>query len=132
MKLRQKSAIVLCVFYVLSVIGLALSLHFCGDTVSSVELAGTAKCTMCGKSEKPVKGDHCCKNTILEVKVKDAHQSIAKLNLPESYPITLFLQPGTSAAILAPIARTFSKIAGKAPPLSARIALHLLNCVFRN
>jgi hypothetical protein len=132
MKLRQKSAIALCVFYVLSVIGLAVSLHFCGDNLSSVALASTAKCGMCGAEMKVVKADHCCKNTFLEVKVKDSHQAITKVSLPGNYPISLFLGPMLSHTALTILPKVISWIAGKAPPRSARLALHVFNCVFRN
>jgi hypothetical protein len=132
MKMRQKSAIALCIFYVLSVIGLAVSLHFCGDNLSSIGLANTAKCGMCASDMKVVKKDHCCKNTFLEVKVKDSHQAIAKVSLPQNYPISLFLAPMVSRGIFAISSRTFSRIAGKAPPFSIRQALYLFNCVFRN
>ncbi|MDB5019791.1 MAG: hypothetical protein JWQ28_918 [Pedobacter sp.] len=132
MKLRQKSALALCVFYVLSVIGLAVSLHFCDNNLSSISLADTAKCTSCGADKKVTKADHCCKNTSLEVKVKDSHQAVSKVSLPENYSISLFLGPIISQFISAVFPRTFSMIAGKAPPLSARQALYIFNCVFRN
>jgi hypothetical protein len=132
MKLRQKSALALCVFYVLSVIGLAISLHFCCDNLSSISLAGNAKSTACVEGKKVAKTDHCCKTTSLEVKVKDSHQAVSKVSLPENYSISLFLGPIISQFVSAIFPRTFSLIAGKAPPLSARQALYIINCVFRN
>lgn len=136
MKMRQKSALVLCLFYVLSVIGIAVSMHFCGDNLSSVSLAGSAKCSVCGAEKvaanKTSKADHCCKTTSLEVKVKDSHQGVSKVSLPENYSISLFLGPIVSQFIAAIFPRTLSMLAGKAPPLSARQALYIFNCVYRN
>jgi hypothetical protein len=132
MKMKQKSALFLCVLYVLSVIGLAVSLHFCGDNLSSVSLASSAKCTMCGADMKMSKADHCCKNTSVEVKVKDAHQTESKTSIPVNYSISLFLGPIVSHFISAIFPKTLSQITGKAPPLAAREALYMLNCVYRN
>jgi hypothetical protein len=132
MKLRQKSALALCVFYVLSVIGLAVSLHFCGNNLSSISLADSAKCGSCGAEKKVSVANHCCKTTSLEVKVKDSHQAVGKVSLPENYSISLFFGPIISQFIAAVFPRTFSMVAGKAPPLSARQALYIYHCVFRN
>jgi len=132
MKLRQKSALILCFLYVFSVVGLAISLHFCGETLSSVSLAQSAKCAMCTSGKKVSTTDHCCKNTSLEVKVKDSHQAVGKVSLPKNYSISLFFGPVLSHFISTIFPRAFSNIAGKAPPLSARQALYIYNCVFRN
>jgi hypothetical protein len=132
MNLRQKIALSLCVFYLVSVIGLAISLHFCGSNLSDIGLAKTAKCGMCTSEKKEVKGDHCCKSTSLEVKITDSHQGGAKVSLPEDFSLALFLSPMLSQYLAALFPRIFGKIADKAPPLSARQALHVLHCVFRN
>lgn len=132
MKMRQKSALTLCFLYVLSVVGLAVSLHFCGDNLSSVSLAQSAKCGMCTSEKKVSTTDHCCKNTSLDIKVKDSHQGVGKVSLPKNYSISLFLGPIVSHFISSIFPKAFSNIAGKAPPLSARQALYIYHCVFRN
>lgn len=132
MKLRQKSALALCLLYVLSVVGLALSLHFCGDDLSSISLAGSAKCKVCSADKAATKAGHCCKNTSLEVKVKDSHQAESKVSLPGNYSISLFFGPIISQFVAAIFPKALSFISGKAPPRSARQALYIFNCVYRN
>jgi hypothetical protein len=132
MNLRQKLALGLCVFYLVSVIGLAISLHFCGDKLSDVGLAKTAKCGMCSSEKKDVKGDHCCDDTSLEVKITDSHQTGAKVTLPQDFSLALFLSPILSQYFASLLPHLYSKIADKAPPLSARQALYVLHCVYRN
>lgn len=134
MKLKQKIALSLAVFYTVSVIGLALSLHFCGGKLENVKLFGNeVSCKFCADipAEK-IKDDGCCKNTNVTVKVKDSHQTAAKIGLPKLFPIQLFL-PSPVLEFLSNISPAFfSKITNKAPPLSLGVALHVFNCVFRN
>ncbi|WP_316830342.1 HYC_CC_PP family protein [Pedobacter aquatilis] len=134
MKLKQKIALSLAVFYMVSVMGLALSLHFCGGKLENVKLFSNAvSCKFCKDipAEK-IKDDGCCKNTQVTVKVKDSHQTEAQIQMPKLFSIQLFLHPPV-LAFLANVRPAFlNKITNKAPPLSTRVALHVFNCIFRN
>jgi hypothetical protein len=132
MKMRQNIAFGLSIFYLLSVIGIALSLHFCSGDLSSLRLATKAKCSMCKADEKAQKEDHCCKNTAVDAKITDSHQSGSSVTLPTDFGFTLFLAPIISQYLEALLPRFLSKVENKAPPLSARQALYAFNCVFRN
>lgn len=134
MKLRRKIAYGLCVFYLLSVIGIALSLHFCSGKLSSVDFAAETACKMCkgDESKKLAKDDTCCKNHKVEAKVTDKHQVGEKVNMPKNFSITLFLAPIIADYFQSLLPTLFSSIENKAPPLSSRISLHVFNCVFRN
>jgi len=134
MKLKQKIALSLAVFYAVSVIGFALSLHFCGGKLEQVKLFSSASsCKFCVDipAEK-IKDDGCCKNTQVTVKVKDSHQTAAKVEMPKLFSIQLFLHPPVIEFISNITPVFFSKISNKAPPLSSRVALHVFNCIFRN
>lgn len=132
MKLKQKIALGLCAFYLLSVIGVALSLHFCGGELSSVHyLTKAVTCKGCKAVEKPIESK-CCKNTSIDAKIKDSHQSGVKTNLPKNYSIQLFLAPFLSEVLESLLPDLFSKIENKAPPFSAGVALYIFHCVFRN
>ncbi|WP_299290690.1 hypothetical protein [uncultured Mucilaginibacter sp.] len=64
----KKSGIILVVLlYLVTATGFALNLHFCGNVIESVKIDAPSK--KCGMDSK------CCKETHLEVKVKDAHQA---------------------------------------------------------
>jgi len=132
MKLRQKIALGLCAFYLISVIGVALSLHFCGDTLSSVHFTQTAQCKGCKAVKKTAESNHCCKNSAVDAKIKDSHQSGSGISLPKNFSIQLFLFPVLSNVLERILPQLFSRIENKAPPFSARFSLYAFNCVFRN
>lgn len=119
----KKSGIVLVVLlYLVTATGFALNLHFCGDFIESVKIdAPTKKCGMDSK---------CCKNTHLEVKVKDAHQtahtSFSSENLVSLVPVlsyASFDQPLT-------IDRLANPVAGCGPPPNT-VPVFIKNCTFR-
>jgi hypothetical protein len=133
MKLKQKIALSLAVFYAVSVMGLALSLHFCGGKLENVKLfSNEVSCKFCKDIPAEKKDDDCCKNTRVTVKVKDSHQAEAQVKMPKLFSIQLFLHPPVLAFLTDITPKFFSKISNKAPPLSSRIALHIFNCIFRN
>lgn len=132
MQLKQKIALGLCAFYLISVIGVALSLHFCGGRLSAVHFTSTASCKGCKEVTKPVKTDNCCKNTAVDAKIKDSHQSGQGTDLPHNYSIQLFLTPYLTELVHTVLPGLFSSTSNKAPPFSARYALHAYHCVFRN
>lgn len=134
MKIKQKIALSLAVFYAVSVIGLSLSLHFCGGKLANVQLfSNEISCKLCKDipAEKK-KDDGCCKNTEVSVKVKDSHQTEAQIQMPKLFSIQLFISPAIFEFLSNISPDFFSKISNKAPPLSSRVALHVFNCVFRN
>lgn len=134
MKLKQKIALSLAVFYAVSVMGLALSLHFCGDKLENVKLfSNEISCKFCKDipAEKK-KDDGCCKNTQVTVKVKDSHQIEAQTQMPKLFSIQLFLHPPVLEFLSNITPAFFNKITNKAPPLSLGVALHVFNCIFRN
>jgi len=134
MKLKQKIALSLAVFYAVSVMGLALSLHFCGGKLANVKLfSNELACNLCKDipAEK-IKDDGCCKNTQVTVKVKDSHQTEAQTQMPKLFSIQLFLHPPVLEFLTNITPAFFSKISNKALPLSTRVALHVFNCIFRN
>jgi hypothetical protein len=132
MKLKQKIALGLCAFYLISVIGVALSLHFCGGTLSSVHFTRTAQCKGCKAVKETAAAKKCCKNTNVDAKIKDSHASGSGVNLPKNFSIPLFLFPTLSNILEKVLPKLFSKIENKAPPFSARFSLYAYNCIFRN
>lgn len=133
MKLKQKFALVLCVFYAVSVIGVALSMHFCGGKLASVALyTNKTACKFCKTEPVDKKDDGCCKNTKVDVKVKDSHHAEASVKLPKVFSLEAVL-PRYFVSFLKPILpKYFSGLENKAPPRTSSISLQILNCVFRN
>jgi len=86
MKLKQKIALSLAVFYAVSVMGLALSLHFCGGKLANVKIfSNEVSCKFCKEIPAEKKDDGCCKNTQVTVKVKDSHQAEAQIQMPKLF-----------------------------------------------
>ncbi|MGY4383327.1 hypothetical protein ACVWYN_000346 [Pedobacter sp. UYP24] len=132
MKFQQKIAAALCAFYLISMIGVAVNMHFCSGKLSSIKIVEEAICPACKEDQQVKKEHNCCKTTSIEAKIKDSHQLGFKVKLPTDYSIQLFL--GQQFSVL--ISKTFFGLPlrafNKAPPLSSIISLHLFNCIFRN
>ncbi|TDG37327.1 hypothetical protein EZJ43_04200 [Pedobacter changchengzhani] len=134
MKLKQKIALSLAVLYTVSVIGFALSLHFCGGKLENVKMfSNEISCKFCKEipAEK-LKKDNCCKNTQVSIKVKDSHQTEAEIKMPKLFSISVFVRTPVLEFLSNITPKFFSKIANKAPPLSSWLSLHIFNCIFRN
>lgn len=132
MKARQKLTLGLCAFYLMSIIGIALNMHFCGGQLSAVRFTETAKCGACKGAEKKKQNSGCCKDTSVEAKVKDSHEAGVKVAVPKDFSLELFLGPMMSDALHFLLPNLFSRTENKAPPLSSVLSLHAFNCVFRN
>ncbi|RYE24981.1 MAG: hypothetical protein EOP42_21835 [Sphingobacteriaceae bacterium] len=119
----KKSGICLVVLlYLVTATGFGINLHFCGESIESVKINAPAK--DCGMSSK------CCKDTHVEVKVKDAHQtshtSFTGNNLVSTVPVVdyaSFNEPST-------INKTAKVVSERGPPLFA-VPVYLKNCTFR-
>ena len=133
MKLKQKFALSLCAFYVLSVIGIALSMHFCGGKLADVAFyTNKTSCKFCKTEPVDKKDDGCCKNTTVEVKVKDSHHAEASVKLPKVFSLDSYL-PSYIITFLKPfLPKYFGSLVNKAPPRTSGISLQVLHCVFRN
>lgn len=133
MKLKQKLAIGLCAFYIFSVIGFALSMHFCGGKLAAVAInSDKATCKFCKTAPVEKNDDGCCKNTKFEVKVKDNHQTSTSFKLPKLFSVDLFFQPNFINLVKIDVPFFFTKLVNKAPPKTSSVALYIFNCIFRN
>lgn len=121
----------LCVFYLISVIGVAMSMHFCGGKLSQVSFEKSASCGNC-KINKVVDKDDCCKDTGVHIKIDDSHKAANKVELPQNFSIALFYGIVVPELLKKVLPNRLSIIVNKAPPLSSLFSLHILNCVFRN
>lgn len=132
MKLQQKIAMGLCAFYLVTVIGIAMNMHFCSCKLSSVKFTEPATCGACKGDNKEQKRHDCCKDTAVDVKVKDSHEAGFKVKLPQNFSVELFLGPIFTERVNGVLKKLFKRAENKAPPISALLSLHIYNCVFRN
>ena len=95
MKTRNKIAIGLCSFYLLSVTGIALNLHFCSNELSSVNFTQKANCIAC----EPVgnhllaKKDTCQNNHTVEAKCADEQETSANKDSRNGFSVASFFTP---------------------------------------
>jgi len=68
--IKRLGVCILALLYFITATGFAVNLHYCCNTLASVNIDGPAK--SCGALMGKMK---CCKDKHIEVKVKDVHQS---------------------------------------------------------
>lgn len=95
MRTRKKIAIGLCSFYLLSVTGIALNLHFCSNELSSVNFTQKADCIACkpAGNHHLAKKDTCQKNTTAEANPADQQKPSAKKDDQEGFNVASFFTP---------------------------------------
>src|ERR1700744_3247826 len=69
--LKRSGALLLLVLYLVTGIGFAINLHYCGKLVTSVNI--DASFTSC-KKPGMMQGMKCCRNKRIDIKIKDSHQ----------------------------------------------------------
>jgi hypothetical protein len=70
--LKRSGAWLLLVMYLITGIGFAINLHYCGKLVTSVSIETSLKSC---KEPGMMAGMKCCKNKRIDIKIKDAHQN---------------------------------------------------------
>lgn len=132
MVFKQKSALVLCVLYAFSIIGIALSIHFCGGKLAEVALfANKTSCKYCITEPVNKADDDCCKNIKVEAKITDSHQTEVTFKLPKLFSLDTYL-PSNVIEIFSPFfPKFFTQLAYKAPPPLLGVRLNVLYAVFR-
>ncbi len=132
MMFKQKSALVLCAIYAFSVIGIALSIHFCGGNLADIALNSNAStCKICKTEPVNKADDDCCKNTKVEAKIKDSHQAGTIFKLPKVFSLESYM-PRYVIEILKPFfPKFFTQLENKSPPPLSVVSLSVLYCIFR-
>ena len=133
MKFKKQLALSLCALYVVSVIGIALSMHFCGGKLASVSVyAAKSACKICKAEASDKKDDGCCKNTKVDVKIKDSHQAQASFKLPKLFSFESFLLPSVHNVFKKLMPSIFGYGENESPPRASSVPIRVMNCVFRN
>lgn len=100
MKFKKHISILLTFFLLVSNLGLAFNVHYCGDTIASVSIntAANSESNCCGAIEKE---SNCCKDKIIKADPK-SDQLLMKIGSfePNSLPIYINWAPSLFAALL--------------------------------
>ena len=84
--IKKAGVLLLVLMYVITSTGFALNLHFCGTHIADIKINAPAK--SCAKPMATSKMK-CCKDTKLNVKVKDSHESQPNAFIAKTSPINL-------------------------------------------
>jgi len=68
--MKRYSAMFMAKVYLITALGFALNLHFCGKVLAGVSIIGPTKAC-----EVPMASKKCCKDKQVDVKIKDSHQA---------------------------------------------------------
>ncbi|MBC7399290.1 MAG: hypothetical protein H7289_05040 [Mucilaginibacter sp.] len=126
--IKRLTTLFLTKVYIITVLGFALNLHYCGDVLASVKVNAPAKnCTPVA-----VKKMKCCNDKHVEVKIKDAHQGESQSILSKIFAFEL---PEISFGdyFLSAQKELLQKLSGSdppapPPPYSGKAAQYIKNC----
>jgi hypothetical protein len=127
--MKRTGILFMALLYTITAAGFALNLHYCGNYVAEVKInAPTDGCA------KPMakKKMRCCKDSRLEVKVKDNHQAQEASALAKLFAVDLPRIPYQYATLL-PVQGIAINSFDRGPPglpVSGKSIL-TKNCVFR-
>ena len=78
--MKKAGILLLVLMYTITSTGFALNLHYCGNRVAAVKINAPAKSCVKPLAKSKMK---CCKDTKLDVKVKDSHESQPNSFIPK-------------------------------------------------
>lgn len=123
--MKKVGIIGLVMLYALAVIGINLSIHYCGDTIDSVSLAAEDKSCCCGDTEE----DGCCTDMVIKAKLSDTHTPAEKQKI--KLPTVSFITHSTVCSCIIPALRAYTPANKTVVPPPLGSPLYLLNSNFR-
>jgi hypothetical protein len=127
--LKKSGALLLTMLYIITVVGFALNLQYCGKVITDVKinapLHGCIKSPMAAKMK-------CCTQKHFDIKIKDVHESGAVSILAKVFAFQLPVALFTHFSFIAHPA-LFQKSFYEAPPEPGQssVAVFVKNCTFR-
>jgi hypothetical protein len=127
--IKRSGGLLLALLYTITVAGFALNLHYCGNEVAALKI--NAPADSCAKPMAKSKMK-CCKDSTLEVKVKDDHEAQQTSFLARIFAFELPKLPFEDFFLSAQHA-LLERLFDRAPPDSPKegVSVFLKNCIFR-
>ncbi len=127
--MKKTAIILLSVFYFVIASGFTVSLHYCAGKLKGMSLLQLEKDNCCGSKKKSM---GCCKDKTLSYKVKDNHQAVATVIVPDK-SLTPFIYPSYTETTLfvKPSIEIYTLPDFHAPPYQSANPVYLLNRTFR-
>ena len=115
--------------YLITGIGFAINLHYCGKLITSVKIDASFKSC---KETGMMPGMKCCKNKRIDIKIKDAHQGQSQSFLSKIFSFKLTAVHYIETNLL-PQSLWFECASYRGPPdkLASVTPVFLKNCNFR-
>jgi len=127
--LKRSGTLLLLLLYLVTGIGFAVNLHYCGKLITSVKIDASLKsCQETGM----MPGMKCCKNKRINIKLKDFHQGQSHSFLSKLFSFRLIAANFASVQFL-PQAFLYSPSSYRGPPgrLVTATSVFIKNCTFR-
>lgn len=129
--IKRLTTLFLTKVYIVTVLGFALNLHYCGDVLASVRVNVPAKSC----KSIAVKKMKCCSDKQVDVKVKDAHQGESPSILSKIFAFEL-PEISFGGYFLSAQKELLHKLSGNAPPAppppsSGKASQYIKNCSLR-
>ena len=84
--IKKAGIVFLVLMYVITSTGFALNLHYCGNHIADIKINAPVKSCIKLTFKRNMK---CCKDTKLDVKVKDSHESQPNSVLTKITPVAV-------------------------------------------
>jgi hypothetical protein len=127
---KRSGAIVLTVLYIITAMGFALNLHYCGKTITAIKIDAPAKGCKANMMSGKMK---CCSEKHIDIKIKDSHVGEFPSFLGKLFSFHIARLPFANIVFNIPVTSTQATI-GRAPPdqpLADNTPTFIKNCTFR-
>lgn len=129
--MRKRIAVLsLLIVYVITTVGFAMSLHFCGSKISNIRINQSSQKSCCSK-ELETTPDKCCKDKHVKIRISDQQQTIQSAKIPGITGLDLFILPSTPVIQCSDVITSSSRLSYRGPPLNSDVPLTIQNCIFR-
>lgn len=125
--LKKTGITTLAIIYTFTVFGFALNFHFCGDDLYGVKFGSVAD--SCCPKEAPLGKMKCCKDSKVDIKVTDVHQTVSTSFLSKIFIIELPRIPFENYFTKVPQV-LIEQFPDRGPPLLEKVAIYIKNGLF--
>lgn len=128
--LKRIAILSILLMYLSTTVGFAMSLHFCGTEISSIQLNHESKKPCCG-NETTSKANECCKDKQIHIKLSDQHQTKQSAKIPAEFNFDLLFYPSWISNFFVDTSSAISGLNYRRPPTISDLPFTIQNCTFR-
>jgi len=127
---KRSGAIVLTMLYLITALGFALNLHYCGKNITAVRIDAPVKGCKTNMMSSKMK---CCSEKHIDIKIKDSHVGEFPSFFGKLFSFHIARLPFANVVFNIPVTSTQATTGGAPPdePLADNIPAFIKNCAFR-